>query len=688
MSFYNTGNPVPSIDPRDLDDNAKHIDELTNSTFPTFVDRLGTTRRTLAGIEADADAVTLRSDLIAPDGATLIGTQSLLAGAIYRTLDKELSDSIPITRFGAVAGVDCADAIIAAATVTTGVLLVPPGAFVATSTAAKTAALLAVLKRIRLDGTLTINLASGLHSLSATAILNSPDSGRIQILGPALVSTTLTSQVSVSGAAKNYSVTLGVASTAGIAVGDFASIRTDVTGTGGFYPHGGAWRVTAIGAGSITVTNTYHGATFPTNTVTGGSVKIVKARLKFTGCDAFRFESASPPFLDRFTIEGDWDVFAATGTMGAHGIVMAAPVITGGGSSNAVFSMAGNASLGDGMTINCFGEQGVAVSGRCGLVANFVPSCSHRKRSWYAEGGHIRAKFSIGAGSGEDSYISDTTGFIQAAGSWASGAGLNSFWGTNGGVLLASGSVSYGPLGHGYEQRGSGRVGADSCKSYAAGISGYRVSDGGMMDADNSLADASVSHNYDADINGTLDANNCTSTNSGGYSFRSQYASVVNVSGGTESGSVSGAYFNREALLIGTAGASIPQDVPTATVGHRFYNPTKTHYWQLTLTSIGDMALSFDGVGKITLKNDGTWQPATDGGAPVGTTALKFSQVNAIVGRYTGAVQCGQFTLATLPNAVTFSGYEIDVTDATGGSKRCRSNGTVWQILNTTTTVS
>lgn len=53
MSFYNTGNPVPSIDPRDLDDNAKHIDEIVNSTLPTFVDRLGTTRKTLAGITED-----------------------------------------------------------------------------------------------------------------------------------------------------------------------------------------------------------------------------------------------------------------------------------------------------------------------------------------------------------------------------------------------------------------------------------------------------------------------------------------------------------------------------------------------------------------------------------------------------------------------------------------------------------
>lgn len=71
MSFYNTGNAVPSIDPRDLDDNAKHIDELANSTALTFVDRLGITRRTLAGMEADAaDALDTLAD---STGAGLVG---------------------------------------------------------------------------------------------------------------------------------------------------------------------------------------------------------------------------------------------------------------------------------------------------------------------------------------------------------------------------------------------------------------------------------------------------------------------------------------------------------------------------------------------------------------------------------------------------------------------------------------
>jgi hypothetical protein len=53
-----------------------------------------------------------------------------------------------------------------------------------------------------------------------------------------------------------------------------------------------------------------------------------------------------------------------------------------------------------------------------------------------------------------------------------------------------------------------------------------------------------------------------------------------------------------------------------------------------------------------------------------------------------GTLKIGSYTLATLPSASAYSGYLIDVSNAAGGPKVCRSNGTVWQILNTTTTVS
>ena len=83
----------------------------------------------------------------------------------------------------------------------------------------------------------------------------------------------------------------------------------------------------------------------------------------------------------------------------------------------------------------------------------------------------------------------------------------------------------------------------------------------------------------------------------------------------------------------------------------------------------------------VRVKNAGTplaWSEFAFLNAPTFTTSLAVQ----------GPVLVGQYLLASLPPAASFSGYEIDVTNATGGSKRCRSNGTVWQILNTTTTVS
>lgn len=83
----------------------------------------------------------------------------------------------------------------------------------------------------------------------------------------------------------------------------------------------------------------------------------------------------------------------------------------------------------------------------------------------------------------------------------------------------------------------------------------------------------------------------------------------------------------------------------------------------------------------VRVKSAGTplaWSEFAFLNAPTFTTSLSVQ----------GPVLVGQYLLASLPVASAFSGFEIDVTNATGGPKRCRSNGSVWQILNTTTTVS
>lgn len=55
---------------------------------------------------------------------------------------------------------------------------------------------------------------------------------------------------------------------------------------------------------------------------------------------------------------------------------------------------------------------------------------------------------------------------------------------------------------------------------------------------------------------------------------------------------------------------------------------------------------------------------------------------------FNGPLAPGAYLLSTLPSAAAFTGYLINVTDATGGAKICVSDGSNWNLLNTTTPVS
>lgn len=70
MSNYNTGNPVPSDDPRDLDDNATNLDNFINGIAASYLDRLGVSRKSYAGLEAAFNALLTNNNLAALAGLT------------------------------------------------------------------------------------------------------------------------------------------------------------------------------------------------------------------------------------------------------------------------------------------------------------------------------------------------------------------------------------------------------------------------------------------------------------------------------------------------------------------------------------------------------------------------------------------------------------------------------------------
>lgn len=79
MSNYQTNNPVPSIDPRDLDDNATVFDKLMHDATPTVLDRLLVPRKTWWQVEQDAAA------LVSPNVTALAALTLAVNKGIYAT---------------------------------------------------------------------------------------------------------------------------------------------------------------------------------------------------------------------------------------------------------------------------------------------------------------------------------------------------------------------------------------------------------------------------------------------------------------------------------------------------------------------------------------------------------------------------------------------------------------------------
>jgi hypothetical protein len=100
--------------------------------------------------------------------------------------------------------------------------------------------------------------------------------------------------------------------------------------------------------------------------------------------------------------------------------------------------------------------------------------------------------------------------------------------------------------------------------------------------------------------------------------------------------------------------------------------------WALATTPIGSTTLTnrlivdADGAGSVT--------PGADNTQKLGTSALRWSEVHAGNGVFTGYVKSGAYTVATVPSAsAAGAGARIYVTDESGGAVGAESDGTDWR---------
>lgn len=559
--------------------------------------------------------------------------------SVGRTVHDKMLESISIADY--LTDSDIAGAIIKAVAATSGTIIVPPGDYTAAPTLAQVPSVLKLLSRAEFRGSLNINLPTGAVNLSEKTVIRSQNVHNLSISG-VKYSTSLTGMVSVSGSPKAYLVTISLADASNVSVGDVVMIRHDIAGTGGYHIHCGGWVVAAVSGNNVTVKNTCHLSAFPTSTITGGSVVILKSILKYAGCDGIVAAGAGCiKTINGVAIVGDYDLATGSGTIGAHGFSLTTPDITVAipDPSNEVFDASGCIAIGPDLAIVGFGEQGFVASERSGVVSNFIASCSNRKRGVYAEGAHIRGKFMLSSGNGEDGILSDIGGDIQANGSICSGNGLNGFWSFNHSFLSAPGGVSCGNFMNGAEARGPGALNLQNGKSYLNRLIGVTASNSGAVIFTGSTSTQNGTDGLVAVYDGLISAANANSTSNGRYGVNVTHALIVLTGSGSVTGNSTADYIdNGEGKIIKPDGTILNINAaPQSILSIRNANLSGA---DVTASSIGDLTVAQRSTssGALTplyvFKTDGTQHPVNDATQNLGRAANRYN-----VGFFAGGTQ-------------------------------------------------
>jgi hypothetical protein len=377
-------------------------------------------------------------------------------------------------------------------------------------------------KWINRDATVTISVDPGLFTHTSTILFQHPQGNRINIVGSAPVITTITSLISWSGTAGNYSVVLNVTNAAGMAVGDYCIVRGS-TGTGEYQAVMGCWEITNISGTQITVKNTYRKAT-PTLTITGGYFICLKTILKFNGCDGI-YPGNSTGYIYNLALVGDGtskdgvNVSQRGYNYGNHIVYLG-------------YSGASDYSLG----INGFGRYGIAQTScadlwtwniavsNCGSYGVYAYNQSKIAGTGIISSGNI----SIGV------YATDGA-WITAVSSFAIGNATVGFYAFNRAGINAELSQAVGNVYSGFQCLGTSYIYAKTSKSINNGYHGYSSSYNGMIYAQSSVATgnglAINYYGYWSSNGGHIRADSTTASGNFSGDYYAEHFSFIKVTG-------------------------------------------------------------------------------------------------------------------------------------------------------------
>ena len=387
--------------------------------------------------------------------------------------------------------------------------------------------ILKYINNIKVDGFLSLTLDEGEINLTDFIDINNESATKINIIGDETANISVTAFNGVTGSVGNYLVTLAVADTSNVEVGNYLLTNVSgLSGTGRFKEIAGCWQITAKTVSSVTIKHTHQQSSFPVMTLSG-TMRPLKSVLRWAdGSRGLAIYNCDLNTIKDVVIAGSYDISTTPPSDGPDDGLLVGDQSntsdTGSSQSRAVF--AGSVFL-NRVGLVEWPNNGLQCIG--GSVAtNGFSTCSNGHRGAQAAGnGFVNSKFSSSSGNGSSGIEAEASGVYNAAGSISAGnleQGVYTIG--NGTVVFNSNSYSGGNETHGLEAKDKGVITANTTSSLNNTITSVNVN-AGFVTIESGETDSSVN----AAVGGFIELNGATSAST----YSADESSTIRLPGGT-----------------------------------------------------------------------------------------------------------------------------------------------------------
>ncbi len=483
----------------------------TSRTLASWVDGVQYTYETVSEMQAD-ETLSIGSKV-----ATRGFSEAGVGGASYEIvagstgtdgyvdlagsgLQARLLDPVSAEQFGG-ATADMAPQLLEALRYTSSERISISGDATVTLSSADVDFFLSNINRVAPEVSLLVSLPDEEITISGDKVISSLDCQNITLNGADYSAASIISLGAVTGTAKDWSVEINVSSATDFKVGGYAVILQNVvTGDARARELGGCWRVESVGASSITVRHHHYQSSFPTSSVTGGTVYPVNTVLRWdAGTRGLAFSGGSLAQVSRLVIAQQFDPATDSPSDGEEdGVQIGTEPVGQAIHAGSTYMLR--------VGVVEWPNNGIQNQGGNLVASGLCCNSNGHRGAQAAANGTIYAKFGSYNANGSSGVESEGSGFFNAAGSVASGNGGQGVYSINGLVVFNSGAMAYGNITNGVDARNGGQVNIDTAFSRYNGSNGVYCDGGHIAHGGGGQCNDNGVNQYRSLVGGVIDA--------------------------------------------------------------------------------------------------------------------------------------------------------------------------------------